>query len=329
MMLTPAFFLLVILASLLAGDQVIASPRAPVIAVIDTGIDVDHPRLRGQLWQNPGEIGVDSNGADKSHNGIDDDKNGYVDDVHGWNFVENQAQLKDRLGHGTHVAGLIAESAPAARLMVLKYYDPRSEGNANLDHFIAALEYAVAMHADVINFSSGGRISNLREKFAVKAAADQGILLVAAAGNEASNSDRSPFYPADYGLPNILSVAAHGPDLRLLHSSNFGLRSVSLAAPGYKILSSVPGGGVGPMTGTSQAAAIVTGAIARLMSERPDLRRAEDLIRHVQASVRQEKTLQGKVATGGRLDLLRVLNLQDSERSFSGFKIQALGNENL
>ena len=118
-----------------------------VVAVIDTGCDVHHPELLHNIWQNPGESGIDENGMPKGNNGIDDDDNGFVDDVHGWNFAEHSNDLTDEHGHGTHIAGIIGAErldgvsssgvAPDVSLMILKYYDTQNSGNDNLKNTIA------------------------------------------------------------------------------------------------------------------------------------------------------------------------------------------------
>lgn len=255
-----------------------------VVAVIDTGIDEKHRDLVENLWVNPGESGLDKNGRDKASNGIDDDGNGLVDDVHGWNFVGNNPSLVDNHGHGTHIAGIIGARggngfgisgvAPHVSLMILKYYDPKSSNSNNLKNTVEAIKYAVKMHANIINYSGGGTDYSAEEYAAVKDAQKAGILFVAAAGNERSNSDESGkhYYPADYELSNIISVTAVSKeDTKVLASSNYGVRTVDIAAPGENIYSTLPGGGFGLMTGTSQATAFVTGVAALVMAHNRDL----------------------------------------------------------
>ncbi|MBN8542118.1 MAG: S8 family serine peptidase [Deltaproteobacteria bacterium] len=244
-------------------------PTTPtLIAIIDTGIDIHHPALKGRIWENPGETGFDSEGRRKESNGIDDDGNDYVDDVHGYDFTRSQDATNDEHGHGTHIAGIIDKisSQEKARYMSLIYFRNGIDGESALKNSIEAVRYAIRMKVDVINYSGGGNLPNAVEKAVFEEANRQGILVVAAAGNEASNSERRPFYPANYHLPNILSVTAtDGRPEGILPSSNFGRRSVAVAAPGKEIRSTLPGGKFGTMTGTSQATAFVTGAAVRVL----------------------------------------------------------------
>jgi subtilisin family serine protease len=311
--------------------QLIKKANPIVVAVIDTGIDPFHPALKNSLWKNPGETGKDRNGLDKATNGLDDDGNGFIDDVNGWNFVSDDGDLTDRHGHGTHIAGLIAAEskdplrggvAPGVQLMILKYYDPHAKGADNLRALIRAIRYATAQRARIINYSGGGFVASLEEKQAIAEAGRQNILFVAAAGNESVNSDKRPFYPADYALPHILSVGGHDSQNRWVASSNYGARSVDLAAPGAAIVSTLPGGWMGPLTGTSQATAFVTGAAALLMSQRPDWKDPARLIAHLRESSKFEQNFVGRSKTEGRLSLLKALALQDAGRTFSGFRLR-------
>ena len=313
-------FLFFFSRNLWAGPQVL-------VAVIDTGIDSQHPALNSHIWQNPGETGLDINGQSKSTNAIDDDQNGFIDDVQGWNFAQNTNDITDSHGHGTHIAGLILgvnKTQPPtsdAQLMILKYYDPQQSGEKNLKNLVQAIRYAIQMKVQIINYSGGGFVPDDQERKAITEAAKAGILFVAAAGNEGRNSDQTPFYPADYDLPNILSVA-NLKDHGLADSSNFGFKSVAMAASGYKALSTLPNNQWGQMTGTSQATARVTNAAVSLISQRPDLRNPPDLIAHLRGSSHFESALAGRVASAGRLDLPRLLALQDRARSFSGYRIR-------
>ncbi len=301
--------------------------RKIVVAVIDTGADVRHEDLSHNFWKNPGETGFDKAGRDKSNNGIDDDANGFVDDVNGWNFVSNNPDLTDNHGHGTHIAGIIgaeagngkgiAGIAPQVSLMVLKYYDPKVAGTDNLKNTVAAIHYAVKMHANIINYSGGGVEYSQEEHDAIEVARKQGILFVAAAGNERSNSDKHKYFPADYGLSNIISVTAIDPSTEVLPSSNYGTETVDIAAPGQNILSTLPNNAYGYMTGTSQATAFVTGAAVLVMAHKEQFQ-AEDVKKYILATGDSESSLLAKCRTSKLLNLYKALTILDSGVGASG-----------
>ncbi len=262
-----------------------------VIAVIDTGLDINHPDLKAQLWTNPGEI---------PNNGIDDDNNGFVDDIHGWNFANNSNDLTDSHGHGTHIAGIIAGHSPdlprvssQVKIMALKYYDPKSSGAQNLINSIRALMYAIDMKAKIINYSGGGVERSQLEEAAIKKASRNGILLVAAAGNESTNTDNSGYYPANYKLPNIISVASIDMEGHLLSFSNYGAKTVDLATRGKNIYSTLPDGKYGMMSGTSQSTALMTGIAAHMMLQNRDL-------------IGQPKKVLRALIDGGKKDLALI-----------------------
>lgn len=194
-----------------------------IVAIIDTGMDISHPALKNNLWINPKEI---------PGNGVDDDGNGFIDDVNGWNFVNETNKPFDSHGHGTHIAGIIRDVAPDVSFMVLKYFDPKSLSDKNITNTVRAIDYAVNNGAQIINYSGGGFGKNPLEEMAIKRAKDKNILFVAAAGNEATNSDKNTFYPAGYELSNIISVASLTETSDLVESSNFGIETVDIAAPG-------------------------------------------------------------------------------------------------
>lgn len=251
-------------------------PDDIVIAIIDTGADVKHEYFKKMIWENPGETGFDKNGNNKSTNGIDDDQNGFIDDYNGWNFIQNNSQLNDHHGHGTHIAGIIATQVKSSlsnhkntKLMILKYYDPRFPKADTLDGTIQAINYAIQMKVNIINFSGGGPDKSFLERAALERAKESGILVIAAAGNESRNSDLNGFYPADYDLDNILSITATNDKQEILPTSNYGRKSVHFAAKGKNIFSTLPGGKYGKMSGTSQATAIVSGLAALCMSQNP------------------------------------------------------------
>ena len=310
--------------------EVTQGSKEIVVAVIDTGIDVRHEDLKNNLWKNPGEIGLDSKGRDKSTNGMDDDGDGFVDNVHGWNFVSNNHDLSDNHGHGSHIAGIIgaeagngrgiAGVAPKVSLMILKYFDPKVPKTDNLKNTIEAIKFATAKKVQIINYSGGGTDFSKEEFEAVKAAKEQGILFVAAAGNERSNSDEHKYYPADYGLENIISVTAIDPKTEVLASSNYGVQTVDLAAPGQNILSTLPNNAYGFMTGTSQATAFVSGAAVLILAKRTNFD-YQDVKKYVLATGDQKQSLSTKTKTARYLNLYRAVTMLDTGVSVSGVSV--------
>ena len=196
------------------------------------------------------------------------------------------------------------------KLLVLKYYNPKASGQKNLESTIKALEYAVDQNVDVINYSGGGPEPSDEELKVLKEAEEKGILVIAAAGNERSNIDlaENAYYPASYGLSNIITVGAHNEENEIISSSNYGSKSVDIAAPGFKIKSSIHGNGSGYMTGTSQATAFVTGVVALIKAKYPKLN--HDHLRNIllSSSLSLPK-LEGKVLGGGKLDAARAMDM--------------------
>ncbi len=296
-----------------------------VVAVIDTGCDISHEDLRKNIWTNLGETGKDAKQRNKSSNGIDDDGNGFIDDVHGWNFVVASGlmgnnDLTDNHGHGTHIAGIIGAEAgngkgiagisPEVSIMCLKYFDPKVIDADNLRNTVSAIKYATQMHAQVINYSGGGTEFSQEEYEAIEEARKAGILFVAAAGNERTNSDINHYYPADYHLPNIISVTALDPNHYVLPSSNYGVKSVDIAAPGQNILSLLPHNSYGSMTGTSQATAFVTGAAVLVMA-RKGITDPEQVKRYITATGDVDEKLLNKTAQYRRLNLYKAVVKED------------------
>jgi subtilisin family serine protease len=211
-----------------------------VVAVIDSGVDINHPDLQPNIWTNPGET---------PDNGIDDDGNGYIDDVNGWDFFINDNDPRDAHGHGTHVAGTIAAAGDngigvsgvswSAKIMALRFLD--AWGNGTTANAISAIEYASAMGADIINNSWGS--STYSPSQALKDAIEaSGALVVCAAGNSGWNNDTLiQHYPSGYSSANIISVAASDQDDNRAAFSNYGPFSVDVAAPGTNIYSAAPG----------------------------------------------------------------------------------------
>ena len=163
-----------------------------VVAVIDSGVDYNHPDLQNNIWINDDEI---------RDNGIDDDGNGYVDDVGGWDFIDDDNAPQDLEGHGTHIAGTVAAAgsiygvAPGAKIMVLRTLD--EDGSGKVSDGIEAIRYAADNGADVINFSSGGRQFVEAELDAIRYAESKGVVFVSAAGNENLTTPDFPAAAAD------------------------------------------------------------------------------------------------------------------------------------
>ena len=280
-----------------------------VVGVVDTGIRYTHQDLVSNMWQNPGEI---------AGNGLDDDNNGYIDDVYGINAINGSGNPMDYNGHGTHVAGTIAASgfdvgqhvgvAYTSKLMGLKFLD--SSGRGSTSDAIRCIEYAVANGVDILNNSWGGGGFSQALLDAIEAANEAGVLFVAAAGNEASNNDVTPSYPANYGVDNVISVAAIDRTGSLANFSNFGVNNVDIAAPGVSILSSTSGSNISysSFNGTSMAAPHVSGVAALVLSANPSASIGE-LRNRLLASAAPLATLSGRVATGGMIDATEALGL--------------------
>lgn len=302
--------------------------RDILVCVIDTGADIRHPDLINNVWVNKGEIGKDKRGRDKSNNQVDDEGDGYVDDVHGWNFANNNNDVSDQHGHGTHIAGIIGAEggngigisgvSPKVSLMILKYYDAKGSDINNLSNTVRSIDFAVNHNCNIINYSGGGLAPSPEERAAIERANKKGILFVAAAGNERSDSDKRKYYPADYGLPNILSVTAINQEKHVLSSSNYGEKTVDIAAPGNDIISTLPNGQYGTMTGTSQATAFATGVAALVMANNSNLRRAEQIAKYLTKTGDDDEKLAGKTRYRKRLNAYKALAIQDSDLAFNG-----------
>jgi len=287
-----------------------------VVGVIDEGIDVNHPDLRDNIWTNSGEV---------PGNQQDDDGNGYVDDVNGYDFANNDAGVYDPdplTGdgdeHGTHVAGTIAATGNNgvgitgvnwdAQVASLKFLG--TNGGSTSDA-VEAINYAVSEGMDISNNSWGGGGRSQALEDAIQRADAAGHIFLAAAGNGGSdgvgdNNDATPDYPASYGVPNIVSVAATNDTDRLASFSNFGATTVDIAAPGVGILSTLPGNSYGRFSGTSMATPHVAGVAALIKSQEPGLDDAQVKAKLLQYA-EEKQSLQGKVATNGRLNALGSL----------------------
>ena len=286
-----------------AWDIVTGSPSV-VVAVIDSGFPMSNADLTPNLWVNTGEVAGDE---------IDNDGNGYVDDRHGFNFFDGNANINDAHGHGSFVSGIIgargnnstgiAGVAWNVSLMGLKPFS--NEGTANDADLIEAIEYAVANGAHIINASWGDWLHSPVLESAIRHAANQGVLFVAASGNDRAYLLDQPFYPACYSLPNLVSVGATDIRDKWATFSNYDTTLVDTHAPGFYVFSTRPStfefG-----SGTSFAAPHVSGVAALVLSQSPGLPLAA-LRARVIAAVERRQGLNGRGATAGRISAARAV----------------------
>jgi subtilisin family serine protease len=212
-----------------------------VVAVADSGVAYDHPDLADNIWTNPGEFG-----DGKQRNGIDDDNNGFVDDWHGWDWIGNDNNPSDLLGHGTHVSGTLGASGNNGigvtgvnwNVSILPLRILELDGTGTAADLASAFVYARRAGAKVVNASLGGPHNSRTMAAAIKRSPN--TLFVVASGNSGDNLDSKPNYPCSYPDTNILCVAATNSRGKLAGFSNYGDRTVDVAAPGTEILSTLP-----------------------------------------------------------------------------------------
>ena len=282
-----------------------------LLAVIDTGIDYNHPDLAANIWTNPGEI---------PGNSIDDDHNGFVDDVHGYDFVNNDGDPFDDHGHGTHCSGTIGGVGNNGvgvtgvnwnvKIMGIKFLD--SGGSGSTANAVLAVQYATMMGVRLTSNSWGGGGFSQTLYDAIAAAGAANIAFVAAAGNNGANSDTSPAYPAAYDLPNIISVAATDHNDQLASFSNYGAVSVDLGAPGVDILSTLPGNQYGLLSGTSMATPHVSGAYALVLSVSAPGIPVAQVKNILMNSADDIPALAGKCVSNGRLNIFFAIAEPDT-----------------
>jgi uncharacterized protein (TIGR03437 family) len=300
----------------LSAWQIAHSHQTVVVAIIDTGADYRHPDLVNRIWANSHEV---------TGNDMDDDGNGYVDDVRGWNFSARNNDPMDDHYHGTHMAGTIAAeinngiglagiAGPLdVRIMPLKFFDANAQGTVSAA--IEALDYATRNGARIINISWGDTTYSQALYDAVRRSVSAGCLVVAAAGNTTppSDNDRTPIYPANFNsgpnaLPGVISVAGTDQSDQMLYDSksnsgsNYGATSVDLAAPSNFIYSTMPPargfGDYAYLSGTSSAAAFVSGVAALVWAQNPTLTNTQ-VKQIIVNSVRRVSATQGKTISGG------------------------------
>ncbi len=279
-----------------------------LVAVIDTGIDYNHPDLKENVWSNSAEL--------VGQPGVDDDGNGFIDDIHGYDFSSEtgDGDPLDDHGHGSHCSGTIgAKGGDSAgivgvnwnvKIIGVKFLN--GDGSGTLEGAIKAIDYAVKMNAKVLSNSWGGGGESLLLKEAIERSNAAGTVFVAAAGNNASNNDTIPGYPASYDVANIISVAAIDNKGDLANFSNYGKRSVHVAAPGVKVFSSLNDGKYDSWSGTSMATPHVSGVAALLLAYDTALT-AADVKNRIVNTARPLSTIKRRVLSGGIVDAYAAL----------------------
>jgi len=299
--------------------------RNVIIGVIDTGVQINHPDLAANIWRNPGEI---------PGNGIDDDGNGYIDDVTGYDFGELDNNPDDQQGHGTAVAGTIGAvgdngigvTGVAWNVSILPLKIATAGGGLTLEAIVAAHDYVTMMRGRGINIvatnnSYGAFVPQfyanepgfVAERQAIQRYLDSGGIFVASAGNNGADNDQiQRAYPASYDLPGIISVAATDNQDRLAGFSNYGVQNVDLAAPGVNVRTTAINSSYTYISGTSFSGPVVAGAIAILKTIKPSAS-AFDIRQVLIDSSDQLPGLQGRVTSGGRINLARAIQILSVE----------------
>lgn len=280
-----------------------------IVGVVDGMVDTTHQQLQPNILVNTGEI---------PNNGIDDDDNGFIDDYMGVqiNKETNNPTLNI---HGSHVAGIIAADptkgpvagvAPKSKILPAQFIG--NDEGGSIGDAIIAMNYVVSRGAKIVNLSWGAgpcvEIPTLRS--ALQQISDHGVLIITAAGNGDSygvgvNMDAYPAYPSAYNFANQINVAATTFDDYLISFSNYGARTVHVAAPGVSIYSTIPGNGVRSLSGTSMAAPMVSGAAALIWSAVPSAT-ATQVKQALLRSVDIVPARQIEVSSRGRINVLKA-----------------------
>jgi subtilisin family serine protease len=281
-----------------------------VVAVLDSGVDYTHRDLVSNMWLRPENLPQYS-----------DAELGTFDDLHGFDAAPDDiADPMDDNGHGTHCAGVIGAEGDNnegiaginwhVRIMPLKFLGRGGFGSTK--NAIEAINYAIdrknkGVNVRVINASWGSTRNSKALKDAISAAGDAGILFVAAAGNNGTDNDKRPHYPSNYDLPNVISVAALDRSDELASFSNFGVKTVHIAAPGKDIVSTWLNDDYRGASGTSMATPHVAGVAALILSKSPNMS-VTKLREKLLASVDKLPNLEGKVSSGGRINAAEAMS---------------------
>lgn len=273
-----------------------------VVAVLDSGVDYRHPDLAENMWERPDNVPA-----------YTDDELGTFNDLHGYNGTDTIADPMDDNGHGTHCAGIIGAEGDNGigisginwhvKILPLKFLGRGGMGTT--EDAIEAINYTIdrkkyGVNIRIISASWGSNSYSRALEDTIRAAGDAGILFVAAAGNDSSNNDSRAHYPSNYDLPNVISVAALDRSDKLAGFSNYGVKTVHIAAPGKDILSTWLNNGYREASGTSMATPYVSGVAALIVADQPGIT-VKALRERLLGTADRIPSLDGKVVTGGRV----------------------------
>jgi thermitase len=279
-----------------------------VVAVLDSGVDYTHEDLAANMWVRPSNMAP-----------YRDSELGTVDDLNGYNAIDNTSDPMDENGHGTHCAGIIGAEGEndlgiagvnwKVQIMPLKFMNAGGFGTTK--DAIEAINYVIdrkkaGVNVRIISASWGSTQRSRALEDVIRKAYENDILFVAAAGNASTNNDRSPHFPSSYNVPNVISVAALDRHDQLASFSNYGAKSVAVAAPGVDILSTWLGNEYEEKSGTSMATPVVAGVAALVVAENPRMS-VDDLRKRILASSDPIVALKGKTVTGGRINAAKAL----------------------
>jgi subtilisin family serine protease len=279
-----------------------------VVAVLDSGVDYTHEDLAPNMWTRPANLAP-----------YHDDELGTVDDTNGFNAVDNSSDPMDENGHGTHCAGIIGAEGSndigisgvnwKVQIMPLKFMNAGGFGTTK--DAIEAVNYVIdrkkaGVNVRIISASWGSTQKSRALEEVIRKAYENDILFVAASGNANTNNDRTPHFPSSYNVPNVISVAALDRNDRLAKFSNYGVKSVAIAAPGVDILSTWLGNEYEEKSGTSMATPVVAGVAALIVAENPRIS-VDQLRKRLLDSVDPLPELKGKIASGGRVNAAKAV----------------------
>jgi subtilisin family serine protease len=282
-----------------------------VVAVLDSGVDYTHPDLASNIWVRPADVAE-----------YNDEELGTIDDRHGFNAVDTDRDPMDDNGHGTHCAGIIGAEGGnnlgiagvnwKVEIMPLKFMSAGGFGTTK--DAIEAINYVIdrkraGVNVRIISASWGSTQKSQALEDVIRKAGEEGILFIAASGNSSEDADKRPHYPASYNLPNVISVAALNRKDELASFSNYGAKSVHIAAPGAEILSTWLNGDFREASGTSMATPEVSGVAALVLSIDPELS-VEKLRERLFKSVDKLPALEGKIVTGGRINAAKAVGAE-------------------